>query len=68
MQDGSGTASLTKLFESIITDEIFMEKSKKIKNEDGVTIRTKESLHYYETYRKEFEIPDSKNFLKMREI
>ena len=61
MQDGSGTAALTKLFESIITDEIFMEKSKKIKNEDGVTIRTKESLHYYETYRKEFEIPDSKN-------
>ena len=61
MQDGSGTAALTKLFESIITDEIFMEKSKKIKNEDGVTIRTKESLHYYETYRKEFEISDSKN-------
>ena len=61
MQDGSGTAALTKLFESIITDEIFMEKSKKIKNEDGVTIRTKESLHYYETYRKEFEIPRSKN-------
>ena len=61
MQDGSGTASLTKLFESIITDEIFMEKSKKIKNEDGVTIRTKESLHYYETYKKEFEIPNSKN-------
>ena len=61
MQDGSGTVALTKLFESIITDEIFMEKSKKIKNEDGVTIRTKESLHYYETYRKEFEIPRSKN-------
>jgi len=61
MQDGSGTAALTKLFESIITDEIFMEKSKKIKSEDGVTIRTKESLHYYETYRKEFEIPRSKN-------
>ena len=61
MQDGSGTVALTKLFESIITDEIFMEKSKKIKNEDGVTIRTKESLHYYETYRKEFEIPESKN-------
>jgi asparagine synthase (glutamine-hydrolysing) len=61
MQDGSGTAALTKLFESIITDEIFMEKAKKIKNEDGVTIRTKESLHYYETYRKEFEISDSKN-------
>ena len=61
MQDGSGTVALTKLFESIITDEIFMEKSKKIKSEDDVTIRTKESLHYYEIYKKEFEIPDTKN-------
>ena len=61
MQDGSGTTALTKLFESIITDEIFMEKSKKIKNEDDVIIRTKESLHYYETYKNELEIPDSKN-------
>ena len=61
MQDGSGTGALTKLFESVITDEIFNEKSKKIKENDGVTIRTKESLHYYETYRKEFEIPDTKN-------
>jgi len=65
MQDGSGTVALTKLFESIITDEIFMEKSKKIKNEDGVNIRTKESLHYYETYRKEFELPDSKNGINL---
>ena len=61
MQDGSGTTALTKLFESIITDEVFNEKTKKIKNEDGVTIRTKESLHYYEIYRKDFKIPESKN-------
>tara|TARA_B100000929_G_scaffold219619_1_gene176189 strand:- start:2480 stop:3430 length:951 start_codon:yes stop_codon:yes gene_type:complete len=61
MQDGSGTGALTKLFESIITDEIFNEKSKKIKEKDDVTIRTKESLHYYEIYKKEFEIPDTKN-------
>ncbi len=65
MQDGSGTAALTKLFESIITDEIFNEKTKKIKEKDGVTIRTKESLHYYETYRKEFEIPDTKNGMNL---
>jgi len=65
MQDGSGTAALTKLFDSIITDEIFNEKSKKIKARDGVTIRTKESLHYYETYKREFEIPDSKNGVKL---
>ena len=65
MQDGSGTSALTKLFESIITDDIFNEKSKKIKEKDGVIIRTKESLHYYETYRKEFEIPDTKNGMNL---
>ena len=58
MQDGSGTASLTKLFDSIITDDIFEEKTKKIKNEDDVTIRTKESLHYYEHYKENFRIPE----------
>ena len=65
MQDGSGTSALTKLFDSIITDDVFNEKSKKIKEKDGVTIRTKESLHYYETYRKEFEIPDTKNGMNL---
>jgi len=58
MQDGSGTASLTKLFDSIITDDIFEEKTKKIKKEDDVTIRTKESLHYYERYKENFRIPE----------
>ena len=65
MQDGSGTTALTKLFESIVTDEIFNEKTKKIKDDDGVTIRTKESLHYYETYRKEFDIPNAENELNL---
>ena len=58
MQDGSGTTSLTKLFDSIITDNIFEEKTKKIKKEDNVTIRTKESLHYYELYKENFRIPE----------
>jgi len=58
MQDGSGTVSLTKLFDSIITDDIFEEKTKKIKNGDNVTIRTKESLHYYELYKENFRIPE----------
>jgi len=58
MQDGSGTASLTKLFDSIITDDIFEEKTKKIKKDDDVTIRTKESLHYYEHYKENFRIPE----------
>ena len=58
MQDGSGTVSLTKLFDSIITDDIFEEKTKKIKSGDNVTIRTKESLHYYELYKENFRIPE----------
>ena len=58
MQDGSGTVNLTKLFDSIITDDIFEEKIKKIKNADDVIIRTKESLHYYELYKENFRIPE----------
>jgi asparagine synthase (glutamine-hydrolysing) len=52
MQDGSGTANLTELFNTIITDDIFSQKKGKILEEDGVYIRTKESLHYYEYFRK----------------
>ena len=59
MQNGSGTNGLTKLFDSVITDDIFQEKVKKIKNEDDVLIRTKESLHYYELYKENFKIPES---------
>ena len=52
MQDGSGTKNLTGLFNTIITDDIFTEKKTRILEEDGVYIRTKESLHYYECFRK----------------
>ena len=58
MQDGSGTTGLTKMFNSVITDDIYQEKTKKIKSKDGVTIRTKESLHYYELYRENFKVPE----------
>ena len=58
MQDGSGTGSLTKMFDSVITDDIFEEKTRKIKNDDNVIIRTKESLHYYELYKENFKIPE----------
>ena len=51
MQDGSGTANLTNLFNSIITDKIFLQKKNDILEKDGVYIRTKESLHYYECFR-----------------
>ena len=61
MQDGSGTVILTKLFDAIITDDIFEEKTKKIKSGENVTIRTKESLHYYELYKENFRIPECQN-------
>ena len=57
MQDGAGTAGLTQLFNSIISDDVFNSKSKKILDSDKVSIQTKESLHYYEIYRKYFEPP-----------
>jgi len=61
MQDGSGTVGLTKLFDSLITDDIFKEKAKKIKSGDNITIRTKESLHYYELYKESFRVPECTN-------
>ncbi|MEM4378527.1 MAG: asparagine synthase-related protein [Candidatus Nitrosotenuis sp.] len=56
MQEGAGTQGLTEFFEVAIPDSIFFEKIKKIKEKDGITIRTKESLHYYEIYRKYYEL------------
>ncbi len=57
MQDGAGTSGLTGMFESVITDESFAEKSNNVKRCDGVTIRSKESMHYYEIYNKLFGSP-----------
>ncbi|MFB5598367.1 MAG: asparagine synthase-related protein [Nitrosopumilaceae archaeon] len=57
MQDGSGTVGLSQLFESIVADNIFEKKKKEIQEADGVIIRTKESMHYYDIYRKFFEVP-----------
>ena len=65
MQDGAGTGALTHLFDTVISDELFESKIRQIKELDNVKLRTKESLHYYEVYRKYFEPPeklhDSKN-------
>jgi asparagine synthase (glutamine-hydrolysing) len=60
MQDGAGTAGLSNLFDSVINDQMFLEKKKKIQDADEVTIRTKESMYYYEIYRKSYEIPTKK--------
>ena len=59
MQDGSGTNNLTGLFNTIITDDIFSQKKTKILEEDGVYIRTKESLHYYECFKKSSSVKKS---------
>ncbi len=61
MQDGSGTYNLTNLFNTIITDDVFSEKKTKILEDDGVYIRTKESLHYYECFRKSNSVQESKS-------
>lgn len=57
MQDGAGTQGLTEFFSATIPDSLFNERAKKIKEEDGVTIRTKESLQYYEIYRRHYKVP-----------
>ena len=59
MQDGSGTSGLTELFNSVISDDIFDAKKEEIAKTDEVVLRSKESMHYYETYRKFFDL--SKN-------
>jgi asparagine synthase (glutamine-hydrolysing) len=64
MQDGSGTAGLTNLFDSVINDQIFLEKKKKIEEADGVIIRTKESMYYYEIYRNLYGVPVKRQEIK----
>jgi asparagine synthase (glutamine-hydrolysing) len=64
MQDGSGTAGLSNLFDSVINDQLFSEKRKKIQDADGVTIRTKESMYYYEIYRKLYQVSSKKQDLR----
>jgi asparagine synthase (glutamine-hydrolysing) len=57
MQDGSGTAGLTSLFESIIPEERFVEKKLTVEKDDGVVIRSRESMHYYDIFKRLFGSP-----------
>ena len=57
MQDGSGTCGLTGLFETLISDSVYSEKSTKYLLSDKVSLSSKESLYYYEIYRKYFDAP-----------
>jgi asparagine synthase (glutamine-hydrolysing) len=54
---GSGTATLSKFFNSITSDIEFNEKKRKYFDEDRVAIRDKEQLFYYEIYRSELGVP-----------
>ena len=57
MQDGAGTSGLTSLFDSIIDEEKYVEKKLTVEKEDNVVIRSRESMHYYEIFRKLYGIP-----------
>ncbi|MGD0330382.1 MAG: asparagine synthase-related protein [Nitrososphaeria archaeon] len=54
---GSGTTMLTNFFNQKISDLEFESKRKKYLTEDGVTIRDKEQLFYYEAYKSVAGIP-----------
>ena len=57
MQDGSGTSGLTSFFDAMIHDTVFLEKSKLYTKKEKVNLSSKESLYYYEIYRKYFDMP-----------
>ena len=57
MQDGAGTAGLTSLFDSIIGEEQFVEKKLTVEKTDDVVIRTRESMYYYEIFKKQYGTP-----------
>jgi len=57
MQDGSGTGGLTSFFATLVPDLIFSEKTKKYAQKEKVTLNSKESLYYYELYRKYYDFP-----------
>jgi asparagine synthase (glutamine-hydrolysing) len=57
MQDGAGTAGLTSLFDSIVGEEQFVEKKLTVEKTDDVVIRTRESMYYYEIFKKQYGTP-----------
>jgi asparagine synthase (glutamine-hydrolysing) len=62
MQEGSGTAGLTNLFDTIVGEEQFVEKKLTVEKTDNVVIRSRESMHYYEIFKKLYGTPvDSKS-------
>ena len=58
---GSGTTILPRYFAKKIPDSEFNAKKKKILETDGVTIRDKEHLIYYEAYREVMGVPHAED-------
>jgi len=62
MQEGSGTVGLTNLFDSIVGEEQFVERKLTVEKIDDVVIRSRESMYYYEIFKKLYGTPvDSKS-------
>ena len=57
MQDGSGTGGLTSFLNNLVLDSTFFEKSKNYVEKEKVRLSSKESLYYYEIYRKYYGTP-----------
>ena len=57
MQDGSGTSGLTFFFDNVIADSVFKDKAGTYLEKEKVRLGSKESLCYYELYRKYYEPP-----------
>jgi len=61
IEHGSGTTTLSTLFDQKISDEEFEEKKRKFLEKDKVLIRDKEQLFYYEVYRLAIGVPHRTN-------
>jgi len=58
---GSGTTTLSMLFNKKISDEEFEDKKRKFLEKDNVLIRDKEQLFYYIVYRSAIGVPHPTN-------
>jgi asparagine synthase (glutamine-hydrolysing) len=52
MQDGAGTNKLGDLFEKTIPHRVYEDRIKKIQENFGISIRTKESMYYFDIFQK----------------
>jgi len=66
MQDGSGTSGLTTFFSNLISDSVFKDKLLVYLETEQVRLGSKESLYYYEIYRKYYDPPAFLEASKLR--